>query len=48
MGPTSPRRRRSLLLGFAAIVGGLLFLYSWEKQKRTEMEPTLLEQIQQH
>ncbi len=44
---TSPRRGRSLLLGFAAILGGLLFLYSWEKNKKTETEPTVLEQIVQ-
>ena len=43
--PMSPRYR-SLLLGFAAILGGLLFLYIWEKQKRTEPVPTVLEQIQ--
>ncbi len=47
MEPITPRRRRSLLLGFAAILGGLLFLYSWDKNKRTKPEPTLIEQIQQ-
>jgi hypothetical protein len=44
--PLSPRSR-SLLLGFAAILGGLLFLYVWEKQNKTEPEPTVLEQIEQ-
>jgi hypothetical protein len=45
MEPTSPRRRRSLLMGFAAILGGLLFLYSWEKSKKPD--PTVPEQIVQ-
>ena len=45
MEPFTPRGR-SLLLGFAAILGGLLFLYIWEKQKRVVPEPTGLEQIE--
>jgi hypothetical protein len=47
MEPISPRAR-SLLLGFAAILGGLLFLHVWEKQKKTEPEPSVPEHIQRH
>jgi hypothetical protein len=43
--PMSTRRRQSLLLGIAAIVGGLLLLHSWQKKEKPEPKPTVLEQI---